>query len=72
MQRLEDLSWANTFWFSVENRADNTNLKDQLQSGPPREVDQEVVIEAAEKDSTLTIEEPTDDFGCVHATTTTV
>ncbi|KAJ1350515.1 hypothetical protein KIN20_006316 [Parelaphostrongylus tenuis] len=41
------------FRFSVEFRADNTNLKNQVRSGSPREVDREAVIEAMEGDRSL-------------------
>ncbi|KAJ1359442.1 hypothetical protein KIN20_018178 [Parelaphostrongylus tenuis] len=47
---------------SAEFRAGKTNLKSHLSSGCGREVDQEAVTRASEKDSSLTKDELADNF----------
>ncbi|KAJ1366864.1 hypothetical protein KIN20_027645 [Parelaphostrongylus tenuis] len=60
-----------TFRLLAEFRAGNTNLKDELRSGYLREVGRKAVIEAAEEDPILIIEELADDLDCGHATVST-
>ncbi|KAJ1347794.1 hypothetical protein KIN20_002957 [Parelaphostrongylus tenuis] len=61
------LSRQTALGFFAEFRSCNTNLKNQLLSGRPRETNRETVIEETEEVPTLTIEELADDFDFDHA-----
>ncbi|KAJ1354155.1 hypothetical protein KIN20_010991 [Parelaphostrongylus tenuis] len=68
VNRLKNLCPSEQRFGSKLSFALNTNLKDQLRSGRPSEVDRAGAIKAIGKDPILTIEELADDCECGNAT----